>query len=70
MVSISTLLTGAGVRACLLHADYHVWGIDCYHTASMWALNHTNSPRKFLSDLYEMAVEEKILLNTWKVRRH
>jgi hypothetical protein len=58
------------VRGCLLHADYHVWGENCYADALCWALDRPNiRSAKRLRELYELAVEEKILLNTWRLQR-
>lgn len=57
-----------GVRACLLHADYHTWDYDCYNAAMMWTFDHPKQSAQRLAELYELAVEEKILLATWRLR--
>lgn len=58
------------VRGCLMHGEYHVWGENCYSYALCWALDRPRSlTAERVRELYELAVEEKILLSTWRLQR-
>ncbi|MDX2658322.1 hypothetical protein PV382_23855 [Streptomyces scabiei] len=46
---------------CLLHADFHPMGQDCWQTCTDWYLAHTELPEQDRRDRYQWEVERAIL---------
>lgn len=68
-MTLATPKTETDVRSCLMHGDYHVWTTPCYTRAFNWAVDRVGLSPEKLEELWELAVEEKILLSTWRTQR-
>lgn len=52
--------------ACLLHAEFHVMGADCWDTTVSWYFDHGAGDPTEQRDAYQAAVERR-MLNTIRV---
>lgn len=46
---------------CLLHADIHVMGPECWNTTTQWWFDHQDMPETERRDAYQTAAERRML---------
>jgi len=55
------MTTAAPITACLLHADYHAMGQECWDVTLDWFFAHQEKPVDAQRVGYQGAVERRIL---------
>jgi hypothetical protein len=55
------MTTAPPITACLLHADYHAMGQDCWNVTIDWFFAHQEQPVGAQRAAYQGAVERRIL---------